>query len=96
MKKLMFVVWLLVCPSFAQDPCPAQPITVWMRPEAAVDFLHGKLVFYRVGHGDVKGDWHLYNDGDKKYLSNLAAQIINGQMRDDKIEWATVEGKLPK
>lgn len=94
----VITVWLLAGPAHGQETCiaPAQPLFVWMHPNAAMDFMHHKLVFYRVGHGELKGEWHLYHDDDKTYLSNIAEKIVNGEMKDDKIEWTTVEGKLPK
>lgn len=99
MAAFVAAIWLL-CPKAEGQTKLAQPCAsaaVWIRPEAAIDKLHDKLVFYRIKTRGQFGEWHLFTESDKEYLSGIAKQIVNEpEYGDAKIEWTSVEGKLPK
>ncbi len=95
---IVLAVWLLTQqPLRGQDEVPCTSVvTAWIHPEAAVDKLHGKLVFWRLHMNSAQGDWHLLNDEDQDFLKQTAIRIANGQYKDTKLEYTSVEGKLPK
>jgi len=44
-----------------------------------------------------KGDWHLFNEEDARFLSTVQEKIDNGQYQHTKIEWAVrVVERLPE
>lgn len=54
---------------------------------------NGKLFFYRIvikGADHGKGDWHLFNEADRKYLREQS------KIEEVDIQWADVEGRLPE
>jgi hypothetical protein len=55
-----------------------------------------KLVFWRIHMDSARGDWHLLVDEDRRFLKETAERIANGQYKSTKIEWTSLDGKLPK
>ena len=76
-------------------PCTASAVA-WIAPEAVEAKVEGKLIFYRIRMNKAKGDWHLVNDEDKRFLDETARRIASGQYQDTKIEYTSVGGKLPQ
>ena len=69
----------------------AQTENTWVLPELP-DELHAQLChkdflrFWRIKTHGERGNWHLYNDEDKMFLSRWK----------EAVEWTVIEGKLPK
>lgn len=67
------------------------PEVTWIPPEMPAD-LHAQLChkdflrFWRIRTHGEQGNWHLYNEEDKFFLSHWKEQV----------EWTAVEGRLPK
>ncbi len=63
----------------------------WIAPELP-DSFHAQLChkdflrFWRIRTHGEKGNWHLYNEEDKGFLSRWK----------EKVEWTAIEGRLPK
>src|SRR5207302_1290829 len=56
------------------------------------DFLR----FWRMTLDGHKGNWHLYNEEDQKFLKDMQVRIHNGQYVNSRIEWFAAEVNLPK
>jgi len=65
----------------------------WQAPEVPIGMT---LLFWRIRMDSALGNWHLYNAEDAKFLKETADRIKHGQYRHTKIEWATIEGRLPR
>lgn len=69
----------------------AQPQTEWVVPDLP-DALHAQLChkdflrFWRIKASGGTGNWHLYNEEDKAFLSRWK----------EAVQWTALEGKLPK
>lgn len=71
----------------SQDATPAKSVNEWVAPDPP-EALHAQLC-----HKDFVrcwrirgGDWHIYHDEDKAFLSQ----------NRDVIQWFALEGKLPR
>lgn len=60
--------------------------------------LQGKdfVRFWRLILEGNKGNWHLYNAEDTRFLSDIQKRIESRQYSGSRIEWFVMEGKLPK
>ena len=83
------VAW--IAPEALDPPC-----LVSHRPGETPGPCVPKLKFWRLHMDNAKGDWHLYNEEDKRFLQQTAERIANGQYRDTRLEWTTLAGNLPR
>ena len=66
-------------------------------PDPPHELCHKDFIrFWRLTLDRHKGNWHLYNEEDRRFLSDMQARIYKGQYVNTKIEWAALEGKLPQ
>ena len=54
------------------------------------------LVFWRIKMDSAHGDWHLFNQEDKRFLVETARGIASGRYPTTVIEWTALAGNLPK
>jgi hypothetical protein len=66
-------------------------------PETPHELCHKDFLrFWRLTLDGHKGNWHLYNEEDHRFLSDMQVRIHNGQYVNSKIDWIALEGSLPK
>jgi hypothetical protein len=66
-------------------------------PEVPHELCHKDFLrFWRLTLDGHKGNWHLYNEEDHRFLSDMQVRIKNGQYVNSRIEWVAMEGRLPK
>ena len=78
----MLVLGGIMIGSLRGDGCASQPASG-----------QGRLFFYRIvmkGDDHGKGDWHLFNEADRKYLREQS------KVEEVDIQWAELDGRLPK
>ena len=109
-RLVLLMAWAL--PLAPQDAslsdCHTDPVA-WIAPEASdhaclASNRPGEILgpciptlkFWRLHMESAKGDWHLYNEEDKRFLQQTAQRIANGQYKHTKLEWTTLTGSLPK
>lgn len=91
------VVWIAPEAVEAKKSC-FHKVELLSKPPILVDVpseCHS-LVFWRIRMDSAKGDWHLLNDEDKNFLKETAERIASKQYKNTKIEYTSVEGKLPE
>lgn len=83
----LFALLFLCLGLFAQEAS----VNEWVLPELP-DALHAQLChkdflrFWRLKAQGGKGNWHLYNEEDKAFLSRWK----------EAVQWTAIEGRLPK
>ncbi len=66
-------------------------------PDPPHELCHKDFIrFWRLTLDGHKGNWHLYNEEDHRFLNDMQVRIHNGQNVNSKIEWLAMEGKLPQ